>query len=125
MGDASPAGALGLVVLAVVAVLYVTPSDDYLFLPVAAQPLAPKVHVEGGKPETGGGGIYYDEVHIRKASILESHFPGLVSGSTLVPGDLYLPRARPRSSSSRPISRTWSARRRSPPRSRSARRATR
>ena len=77
-------GALGLVILAVLAVLYVTPSDDYLFLPVAAQPLAPKVHVQGEKPQTGSGGIYYDEVHIRKASILESHFPGLASGSTLV-----------------------------------------
>jgi Lon-like protease len=85
-------GALGLVILAVLAVLYVTPSDDYLFLPVAAQPLAPKVHVQGEKPQTGSGGIYYDEVHIRKASILESHFPGLASGSTLVPGDVYLPK---------------------------------
>ncbi len=85
-------GALGLVVLAVVAVLYVTPSDDYLFLPVAAQPLAPKVHVQGSRPDHNGGGIYYDEVHIRKASILESHFPGLVDGSTLVPGDVYLPK---------------------------------
>ena len=44
-------------------------------------------------------------------------------GSTLVPGRGYLPKARPRSSSSRSTSRTWSARRRSPPRSRSARRA--
>ena len=85
-------GALGLVILAILAVLYVTPSDDYLFLPVAAQPLAPKVHVQGEKPQTGSGGIYYDEVHIRKASILESHFPGLASGSTLVPGDVYLPK---------------------------------
>jgi PDZ domain-containing protein len=85
-------GALGLVVLAVVAVLYVTPSDDYLFLPVAAQPLAPKVQVQGERPDRNGGGIYYDEVHIRKASILESHFPGLASGSTLVPGDVYLPK---------------------------------
>jgi Lon-like protease len=85
-------GALGLVVLAIVAVLYVTPSDDYLFLPVAAQPLAPKVRVQGEHPDKTGGGIYYDEVHIRKASILESHFPGLVDGATLVPGDLYLPK---------------------------------
>ena len=85
-------GALGLVILAVLAVLYVTPSDDYLFLPVTAQPLAPKVHVQGEKPQTGPGGIYYDEVHIRKASILESHFPSLASGSTLVPGDVYLPK---------------------------------
>ena len=85
-------GALGLVVLAVVAVLYVTPSDDYLFLPVTAQPLAPKVHVQGERPDHNGGGIYYDEVHVRKASILESHFPGLADGSTLVPGDVYVPK---------------------------------
>ena len=118
-------GALGLVVLAIVAVLYVTPSDDYLFLPVAAQPLAPKVNVQGERPDRTGGGIYFDEVHIRKASILESHFPGLVDGATLVPGDLYLPRARRRSSSSRPTCRTWSARRRSRRQSRCGRPATR
>ena len=59
---------------------------------MAAQPLAPKVHVQGARPDHNGGGIYYDEVHIRKASILESHFPGLVDGSTLVPGDVYLPK---------------------------------
>jgi Lon-like protease len=85
-------GVLGLVVLAVFAVLYIAPSDDYIFLPDTAQPLAPKVVVQGERPDRNGGGIYFVEVHIRKASILESHFPGLHEGATLIPANEFVPR---------------------------------
>jgi PDZ domain-containing protein len=85
-------GGLGLVALVVLAVLYITPSDDYVFLPDTAQPLAPKVVVQGERPDRNGGGIYYVEVHIRKASILESHFPGLHEGATLIPASEFVPR---------------------------------
>jgi Lon-like protease len=84
-------GLLGVVAIIVAAVLYITPSDDYLFLPATAEPLAPKVIVQGERPDRNGGGIYFVEVHIRKASILESHFPGLREGSTLVPADQFVP----------------------------------
>jgi PDZ domain-containing protein len=86
-----PLAALGLVVLIVLAVLYITPSDEYIFLPDKAQPLAPKVFVQGERPDKDGGGIYFVEVHIRKASILEKYFHGLHEGSTLVPADQFVP----------------------------------
>jgi PDZ domain-containing protein len=87
-----PLGALGLLVLVALAVIWITPSDDYLFLPDTAQPLAPKVFVQGERPDRNGGGIYFVEVHIRKASILESHFPSIHEGATLVPANQVVPR---------------------------------
>jgi PDZ domain-containing protein len=87
-----PLGALGLLALVALAVLWITPSDDYLFLPDTAQPLAPKVFVQGERPDPNGGGIYFVEVHIRKASILESHFPSIHEGATLVPANQVVPR---------------------------------
>jgi PDZ domain-containing protein len=83
-------GVLGLVALIAVVVLYVTPSDDYIFLPSRAQPLAPDVIVAGAHPDNDGGGIYYVDVRIRKASILESWFPSLRDGATLVPAKDYV-----------------------------------
>jgi PDZ domain-containing protein len=87
-----PLGALGLLVLVVLAILWITPSDDYIFLPDTAQPLAPKVFVPGERPDRNGGGIYFVEIHVRKASILESHFPGIHEGATLVPANQVVPR---------------------------------
>jgi PDZ domain-containing protein len=87
-----PLGALGLLVIVALAVLWITPSDDYIFLPDTAQPLAPKVFVQGERPDRNGGGIYFVEVHIRKASILESHFPSIHEGATLVPANQIVPR---------------------------------
>jgi Lon-like protease len=84
--------ALGLVALLVLAILWVAPSDDYIFLPDPAQPLAPRVVVQGERPERDGGGLYFVEVHIRKASILEKHFPSIHDGATLVPASQYVPR---------------------------------
>ncbi len=81
---------VGLVAIAALAVLYVTPSDDYIFLPARAQPLAPKVEVEGEKPADDGG-VYYVAVDVRKATLLERFFPGIYEGSTLVPGKDLIP----------------------------------
>lgn len=76
----------GLALLAiVVAVLWVTPSDSYIFLPDEAHPLEPLVTVEGGKEPKDGGGIYFVDVFVRKATLLERLFPGLHDGSTIVP----------------------------------------
>jgi Lon-like protease len=82
---------LGAVILAVAAVLYLAPSDQYIFLPDQARPLAPLVKVEGEKREANPGGIYYVAVDVRKASILEEAFPGLHDGATLVPQEQVLP----------------------------------
>ena len=75
----------GIVLLAAAAVLYLAPSDRYIFLPDEARPLEPRVEVEGEKPDANGGGIYYVAVDVRKASLLEKAFPGLFEGATLEP----------------------------------------
>jgi Lon-like protease len=77
----------GLVLAAVVGLLYVIPSDEYIFLPDKAQPLAPYVTVQGERADRDGGGIYYVAVEVKKASLLEKLFPGLREGSTLVPAE--------------------------------------
>jgi Lon-like protease len=63
------AGGLVLGALAVGA-LWVAPSDSYLLLPDTAKPLAEKVEVEGEKASPPGG-IYYVDVVVRQASLLE------------------------------------------------------
>jgi Lon-like protease len=75
----------GVVVLLVVGVLYVVPSDRYILLPDRARPLDPRVEVEGEKPDPDGGGINYVAVDVRKASLLEKIFPSLYEGATLEP----------------------------------------
>jgi Lon-like protease len=77
--------AAGFTLGAIALFLYLVPSDQYIFLPDEAQPLAPYVRVKGEKPDPDGGGIYYVAVEIKKASILEKLFHGLHEGSTLVP----------------------------------------
>ena len=72
----------GILALVAAAVLYLAPSDRYIFLPDEARPLEPRVEVEGEKPDQNGGGIYYVAVDVRKASVLEKLFPGLYEGAT-------------------------------------------
>jgi Lon-like protease len=82
---------LGALLLAAAAVLYLAPSDKYIFLPDEARPLAPLVEVEGEKRDRNGGGIYYVAVDVRQASILEEAFPGIHEGATLVPEEQVRP----------------------------------
>jgi Lon-like protease len=77
--------AAGLVLLVIAAVLYLAPSDRYIFLPDRARAVAPLVVVQGEKPDEDGGGIYYVAVDVRKATWLERLLPSLRDGSTLVP----------------------------------------
>ncbi len=67
-------------------VFWLAPSDDYLVLPDEAHPVAPLVTV--AKPKRGGGkdGVYFVAIIERKATLLESIFPGIRDGSSLVPG---------------------------------------
>jgi Lon-like protease len=91
VGPAHIAGALvGLVVVAAI-VLYLVPSNDYLLLPDRAHPVAPLVRVQGAHPVKGAGGIYFVDVFERRASELESLFPFIRSGATLVPATLIVP----------------------------------
>ena len=69
-----------------------TPSGGtYIFLPDDAHPTEPLVTVEGGEDADDGGGIYYVDVIVRKATILERIFPGIREGSTLVPAEALNP----------------------------------
>jgi Lon-like protease len=85
------AGVLAGLVLAAAVVLYLVPSGDYLLLPDIAHPVAPLVVVQGGHDPRGPGGIYFVDVFERRASMLESLFPSLRSGSTLVPASEIVP----------------------------------
>jgi Lon-like protease len=84
--------AAGLLLLVIVGlVLWLAPSDSYIFLPDKAHPVAPLVSVEGGKNPRNGGGIYFVDVFVRKASWLERLFPGIREGSTIVPASVIQP----------------------------------
>jgi PDZ domain-containing protein len=75
----------------VLLVLWLTPSGSYIFLPDEARPVAPLVHVRGAQPARDGGGIYFVDIFVRKATLLERLFPGLRDGSTIVPASAVRP----------------------------------
>jgi len=75
--------AAGFVLLLVALVLWVLPSNEYIFLPDEAHPVAPLVTVQGGKDPKGAGGIYFVDIIVRKASVLERLFGGLHEGADL------------------------------------------
>jgi Lon-like protease len=74
-------GLLGLVFL----ILWLTPSSEYIFLPDRAQPVEPLVRVAGHQPTPGPGGIYYVDIRVRKATLLEQLFPQARDSGELVP----------------------------------------
>jgi PDZ domain-containing protein len=74
----------GLVLIAVVGALLIFPSNDYIFLPDEAHPVAPLVTVPGGHDPTSGG-IYYVDIIVRKAKLVERLFGGLHEGADLYP----------------------------------------
>jgi PDZ domain-containing protein len=77
---------------AVLVVAATTPSDDFLFIPDTAEPVASKVTVEGGHEPANGGGIYFVDVSIRKEHWLERILPFLrPDGSSIVPGHAVVP----------------------------------
>ena len=72
-------------------VLYVVPSSDFILLPDKAHPVAPLVRVQGGTDPREPGSIYFVDVFERRANMLESLFPFIRSGATLVPAKLIVP----------------------------------
>lgn len=74
-----------LAMIATVAILYIVPSNHYVYLPDKAQPANPLVTVPGDKRQSTADGIYMVDVIVRRASILERLFPGIDNGATLVP----------------------------------------
>jgi PDZ domain-containing protein len=76
---------LGLALLAIVGGLWLVRTSDYLITPDRAKPLAERVTVQGEKPEDEGG-IYYVDVLVRRATLLERLVPPLrPDGAALVP----------------------------------------
>ena len=76
--------AAGLAVLAAVIALLIVPSNEYIFLPDKAHPVAPLVTVAGGHDPTSGR-VYFVDVVVRKATLLERLFGGLHEGADLYP----------------------------------------
>ncbi len=83
----------GLAVLgAVFLVLWLTPSGSYVFLPDKAHPVAPLVTVKGEHRPADRGGIYFVDVIVRKATLLERLFAGVrPDGATLYPANAVNP----------------------------------
>ena len=83
----------GLAVLgAVFLVLWLTPSGSYVFLPDKAHPVAPLVTVKGEHRPADGGGIYFVDVIVRKATLLERLFAGVrPDGAALYPASAVNP----------------------------------
>jgi Lon-like protease len=73
----------GLLALAVVFALWLLPSKQYIFLPDNAHAVAPLVTVNGGHDPNDGGGIYFVDVIVRKATLLERLVGGLHEGADL------------------------------------------
>jgi Lon-like protease len=71
--------------------LWAIPSREYIFLPDRAHPVAPLVTVAGHHGATDGGGIYFVDVIVRKASLLERLFGGLHDGASLYPASRVVP----------------------------------
>ena len=86
-----PAATAIAVFAALLAVLWLVPSGKYIFLPDEAHAVAPVVSVQGEKPDADGGGIFYVDVLVRKATLLERFFPGLRSGASVVPAHAVRP----------------------------------
>lgn len=85
-------GVVGLLALLALVVAWIFPSSGYLYLPDQAKPLAERVTVPGEKPATGGGGIYYVDVTIRRAKLLERIVPwARPDGADLVPAERVVP----------------------------------
>ena len=82
---------VGLVILAAAFALWLLPSKQYIFLPDNAHPVAPLVKVAGGHDPNGGGGIYFVDVIVRKATLLERLLGGLHEGADLYKPDQVIP----------------------------------
>lgn len=76
---------IGALALGTLLALWLVPSSDYILLPDRAKPVEPLVTVPNEGIKAGKGGIYYVDVLVRRATILEQIFPGLHDGSTIVP----------------------------------------
>ena len=88
---AASAVVLGLLGLATTFVLWALPSEEFIFAPGSAKPLAGRVEVEEARSE-GGNSVHYVDVFVRRTSLLEELLPFTrPEGSTVVPEHALLP----------------------------------
>ena len=74
------------VVLLVTAfVLWLVPSNSYIFLPDRAHPVESLVKVDAPRAKPDKGGIYFVDIFVRKASLIERLWPGIHEGAELIP----------------------------------------
>ncbi|HLB19130.1 MAG TPA: hypothetical protein VK613_08375, partial [Gaiellaceae bacterium] len=74
-----------IILVATVAILVTRGSNQYIEIPDDAHPLADIVQVPNAKADADGGGIYYVDVLLKPASLLESYVPYVrPEGSDLV-----------------------------------------
>jgi Lon-like protease len=82
---------LGLLGVVSALILWWLPSDDFLFVPDKAKPLADKVEVEGGHTNAKGD-VYYVDLFVRRIRLLEQLVPFTrPDGTTLVPEQAIAP----------------------------------
>ena len=79
-----------LAVAAAALAVWAIPTDSYIFLPNRAHEVAPLVDVEGGRDPTEGG-IYFVDVLVRKATLIERIWPDVREGASVVPADSVRP----------------------------------
>jgi Lon-like protease len=72
---------LGVTVL----LLWLLPSNDYIFLPDRAHPVESLVRVDAPHAKPDKGGIYFVDIFVRKASLIERLWPGIHEGAELIP----------------------------------------
>ena len=86
-------GLAGVLLLALAAVLlWLLPSNTYIFLPDRAHPVDPLITVQGGHKIRGPRGIYFVDIFVRKATLIERLFPSIHEGAQLVPASSVLPK---------------------------------
>jgi Lon-like protease len=85
--------AAGIALVVVLGLLgWLLPSGYYVYVPNRAEPLAPKVKVEGERDDAGPGGIYFVDLVVRRATWPERLFSFLrPDGATLVPEHAVVP----------------------------------
>jgi PDZ domain-containing protein len=77
--------ALATVLALAAIVLWLVPTNTYIFVPDKAHPVDPLVTVAKAHDDNDAGGIYFVDIFVRKATLIERLWPGIEEGAQLVP----------------------------------------
>jgi Lon-like protease len=86
---------LAVAALAGAAVLLVPSDESYIVLPDRARPVSPLLSVAGVAGREAEDGIYFVDVIVRRASVVERVFPGAREGASLLPAHAVNPSGIP------------------------------